>query len=499
MKRVKKQYPYDFRTSLGFTTASWVHGFSTMVFSLFLQFLTDYSGIDSAIGQVGYAAAFGTIIIMFTRIVDAVDDPVQAWIMDRSKECKFGKYRRFTLISIGLIAVGITMMFTLPDGVKSSKLFLPVWILAGYIIYEMGYAFNGTKPLIQKTTYDVNLRTKLTTCWRVGIILAVIPASFFIPIATAVNGSVGNMGKSFTITILVITLASAALSLLGVFSLREPYGEKKELGEAEEKLKLREVFQMFKQNKPMWVHCLGFFIGDFAYCVTTAVIVYFLKWFYCADITTGVVNEIRYAEIYGLYAALSLIPNFITPFFAAPLVKKLGSVDKTVRLCMITVCCVYLTMFVLYMLGILQTSATLFVILAFCAAIPLSTAVVPSSLMWTECADYAEYTTGKKMSALVNSVNNLIVKTQNAISAVVPGIILTVVGYSVNAQTGVYAGDLTKLPGMVRNLALVITLIPATVTLISFCIYKFLYPITPEFRQKMTAELEKQREYAKGE
>lgn len=78
MKRVKKQYPYDFRTSLGFTTASWVHGFSTMVFSLFLQFLTDYSGIDSAIGQVGYAAAFGTIIIMFTRIVDAVDDPVQA-------------------------------------------------------------------------------------------------------------------------------------------------------------------------------------------------------------------------------------------------------------------------------------------------------------------------------------------------------------------------------------------------------------------------------------
>ena len=103
------------------------------------------------------------------------------------------------------------------------------------------------------------------------------------------------------------------------------------------------------------------------------------------------------------------------------------------------------------------------------------------------------------MSALVNSVNNLIVKTQNAISAVVPGIILTVVGYSVNAQTGAYAGDLTKLPGMVRNLALVITLIPAAVTLISFCVYKFLYPITPEFRQKMTTELERQRESAKSE
>lgn len=42
------------------------------------------------------------------------------------------------------------------------------------------------------------------------------------------NGSVGNMGKSFTITIVAITLVSASLSLLGVFSLREPYGKRHE-------------------------------------------------------------------------------------------------------------------------------------------------------------------------------------------------------------------------------------------------------------------------------
>jgi len=36
------------------------------------------------------------------------------------------------------------------------------------------------------------------------------------------------MGKSFTITIVAITLVSASLSLLGVFSLREPYGKRHE-------------------------------------------------------------------------------------------------------------------------------------------------------------------------------------------------------------------------------------------------------------------------------
>ena len=113
MKQKNKAYPNDFKTKFGFFTISWVHGFATMVFSLFMQYLTDYSDIDSAIGKVGFAASFGTIVMLVTRIVDAVDDPLQAWIMDSAKETKFGKYRKFTLWSILMIGVGIVVMFHL--------------------------------------------------------------------------------------------------------------------------------------------------------------------------------------------------------------------------------------------------------------------------------------------------------------------------------------------------------------------------------------------------
>lgn len=494
MKRTKKQYPEDFRSVLGFSTISWAHGFATMVFALFMQFLTDYSGIDAALGQVGFAAAFGTAMLSLTRIIDAIDDPLQAWIMDRAKECKFGKYRRFTLVSVFLIGAGIIMMFTLPNVVKSNAVLLTIWIITGYILYEIGYAFNGVAPMVQKATTDARIRTKLTALIRFAIILAVIPATFFIPIATAVNSGIGDMGKAFSATCVVITIGSCLISLFGVLMAKEPYhGTMQAEQGTEEKLKIKDVGYMLTHNKPLWIHNISYLLGNMAYAVSTAVLVYFLKWFYCADMATGVVDEVQYASIYGIYAALNLIPAFLTPVIAGFVVKKLGSVDRAMRVCTLLTGIPYGIMFVLYVLGFLQTSPMVFIVLAFLAGIPANLSTIPALLLNSECADYVEYTTGKNMSAMTTAVNNLLQKTMTAVSVMIPGIVLMSVGYSVDSVTGAYAGDLNKLPDMVNGLTLIITLIPLVVSTISWAIYKFAYPITPEYRQNMTEELERRR------
>ncbi|MFQ6879890.1 MAG: MFS transporter [Oscillospiraceae bacterium] len=496
MKQKNKAYPNDFKTKFGFFTISWVHGFATMVFSLFMQYLTDYSGIDSAIGKVGFAASFGTIVMLVTRIVDAVDDPLQAWIMDSAKETKFGKYRKFTLWSILMIGVGIVVMFSIPQSVKGNVVLLTIWVAVGYLLFEMGSAFNGTAPLVQKVTYDLGLRSKLQSLLRMGVILAVVPASFFIPIATAVNGSVGNMGLSFTYTCIVITAASCLLSLAGTACVKEPYRPNISVDKGEikeEKLRIRDVLQMLKSNRPMWIHCVAYIFSNFAYAISSAVMVYFLKWFYCADMATGAVDNVKYASIYGIYAALSLIPNFLTPLVASFVIRKLKTVDRAMRIMVLLSGIGYGVIFVSYLLGILQMSPMVFIILMFLAGIPASIAVIPAMLMWTECADYAEYKTGKNMSAMVTAMSNLTQKAQTAIAVVIPGILLVAVGYSVNAETGAYAGDLSKLPDMVRNITLVITLLPMAVSVIAWFIYKFFYPITPELREKMTEELNAKR------
>lgn len=499
MKITKRPYPEDMRSRIGFTTISWVNGFATMVFSLFMQFLTDYSGIDAAIGKVGYAAAFGTAVLLVTRIVDAVDDPLQAWIMDRSKETKFGKYRRFTLWSVFLIGIGVILMFSLPVAVKSRPVLLWIWVLTGYLLYEIGCAFNGTGPILQKVTTDANVRTRLSALMRIGIILAVIPAFQFIPIATFVNRFVGNMGKSFTITCVAITIFSVAMSLLGVKFVKEPYRGNEEVENGEEKLSLKDVWQMLKTNKPMWVHNIAYFLTNMAYGVSSAVLVYFLKWYYCADMATGVVDEVRYASIYALFGVVALFPSLLTPLVAGFVVKKLGSVDKAMRVCTLISGIFYGLVFVLNLLGILQLSPFVYVFMNLLASIPASIAVIPALLLNTECADYAEYNTGKNMSAMTTAVNNLVQKLQTAISTVVPGLILISVGYSVNSATGAYAGDMSQLPGMVQKLTAAISLIPMVVSILGWAIYKYLYPITTEYREKMTAELDRRHGETSGE
>lgn len=494
MQKVKKQYPEDFKSLLGFSTVSWVQGFATMIYAIFMQFLTDYSGIDSAIGKVGFSAAFGTAILMITRIIDAIDDPIQAWVMDRAKESRFGKYRKFTLFSVLLIGLGICVMFTLPDFVKGNAIALWIWVLIGYILFEMGCAFNGVGAIIQKVTTDAGVRTKITSLMRMGVILSVVPSVFFIPIATAVNGTVGNMGRSFSVTCIVITILSCGISLMGVLLIKEPYrSQDAETEEIQEKLSVRDVWEMLRNNKPLWVHNIGYFLANMAYAASSAVLVYFLKWFYCANLETGIVDEISYATIYGIYGVVSLLPNFLTPLVAGFVVKKLGSVDKAMRVCTLLGGLIFGSMFVCYLTGILQLSPMVFIILNLMAGIPVSIAVIPAMLLNTECADYVEYTTGKNMAAMTTAVNNVVQKTQSAIAVAIPGIILMTVGYSVDSVTGAYAGDLPRLPGMVTGLTVAITLLPMVVSVVAWAVYKFAYPITPEFREKMTAELDERR------
>jgi len=132
--------------------------------------------------------------------------------------------------------------------------------------------------------------------------------------------------------------------------------------------------------------------------------------------------------------------------------------------------------------------------LFFIVMIPSGMTAIFSTLLTVECADYAEYTIGRNMTAITNSLYGLTQKAASAIGAAVPGILLVAVGYSVNEATGAYTGDLASLPGMVSGLSLVLALVPAIMAAASFLIYKFFYKITPEVRETMTKELERRHE-----
>lgn len=495
MAKVKKEYPYDFKTTFAFSTMIWpVAAATTFITGFFMQYLTDYSGIDQAIGKVGIAAAIGMVLLLIARVVDIIDDPLQAWIIDNAREGRLGKYRKFAFANILLVSVAVICVFSIPGFIKSNMVLLCVWIGAFYLIYELGIAFNTIMPLIQKTSYDTKLRTKWTFHMRIWVVAILVPVYFYIPLVTMVNKGIGNMGRSFSLVCVVMMIILGVVAFLGVLGLREKPAAVVKIDDSEaaapdEKLKLREVAGMFAKNKPLMVHTSAFFLSNMVFGLTSAVAIYFLKWYYAADMSTGTVDADKYAAIYSAYALSGLIPNIVAPFISGKVIKKFVTYARATRACLLLSVALYAVSSVAFFAGAFKFSPYIFVFINLVAGFIAGTAVIPQTLLWTECADYAEYTTGKKMSALVNSVSNMLGKAQAAFTSVVVGGILIAVGYSVNSETGNYVGDVSNLPGMVFKFGVFLTVVPGLLTLAALLLYKFLYPITPELQKRMVEEL----------
>lgn len=489
--KLSKQYPNNLRGMASFFLVPLAPAFMTMSMSMLMMYFTDFSGIDAVIGKAGYAATFGTLFLLITRIVDAVDDPIQGWIIDSAKESKFGKYRRFAIIGTAIMAVGGVMLFAMPTAIKANPMLLWVWSIFAYLLYDMGSAMGGvSNPLLQKVTTSAPVRAKLAVILRLSSVLAAIPAMFYATIVTVI-GKDGDLSKAATNVALALILGCCVLTWIGTAILREPYVENS--GDQKEgAVNFKEIGALLKV-KPMWVHYIGFFVGNMAYTLAAAVMLYFIRWYFCADLTTGEVDLARFAVLSGIYSLITLIPNFLSPFLTPILLRIFKTIDRSMYGCMLMIGVGYTLIYILNITGIMKASPYLLFALYFLIMMPSGVTAQFSVLLVVECADYAEYTIGRNMTAITSSIYGLTNKATNALGTVVPGILLIAVGYSVDAATGAYVGELSALPGMVNGLSLILALLPAIAAFVSFAIYKFFYPITPEIRAKMTQELELRR------
>ena len=483
-KKAKKQFPDNFRTSLGFFMVPFTATMGAMGVSNFSMFLTDFAGIDSAIGKTGFAAGFATIFLIITRIIDAVDDPLQGWILDSAKERKFGKYRRFGLIGTAMTTIGIIMLYGLPHFAKANAVILWIWVLMGYLVLETGSAMGGiTSPLMQKATTNAQSRSKLAAASRLGCVIAAIPFLFYVTLITLIGKTSGNLGKAASVTTILFCIVFCGVSLIGILLVKEPYRPLANQ-EHEKSISLKEIVSLLKMNKPLWAHCIGLFFGGLA---TGTSPLYFLRWKFCADVTTGQVDLAKFAAYAGIISVITLATNLLCPLILPQVMKIFKAPDKCIRACYIMVAVCFGGIFACNILNIL--TPVLLYILFFFAMIPNGLIATLTALIITECADYAEYNLGRNMTAMVSSIYNFTVKASSVIGTSLPGFLLMLVGYSVNEKTGAYMGEMASLPKMIDGLGILMGPVPLAFAFVAFLVYKFGYKITPEYRLKMDEEL----------
>lgn len=482
MRKQKKEYPLNGKNVFGLSLMGWMNtGASSFMTSLFMMYLTDYSGIGAM------AATLGTVLLFVGRIIDAVDDPLQGWIMDSTRPTKYGKYKPYVFVSIILTAIAIIALYSLPSFVSSSPILTTIYVLLFYILYDVGASFHAANPLMQTMSDDSVIRGKLTVYPRVFGLIAAVPFAFILPMITAVDQNVfHDMHKSFAVVSTVIAVTVAVISLIGIICVKE--GTHKVEEEEKVKVRFKDIVKMFKANKPLLITKASSIFSGFVWTLIFATTTYFVKYRFCADLTTGEIDQTKFGTFTMIIGMMQMLPMMLGALIGPWLIKKSKDVAKLYVWLNWIQAALLIVMFVFNLLGIFEKDAVSYTILLALTLFAVGSNFVPGSVLGMECMDYGEWKSGKQMNGLCEAVSQFISKAQSAISSAIVGVILVALGYVVDSATDTYIGELSALPKILDSFMIISALIPAILLIISNVIMHF-YPINNDVREKMNAEL----------
>ena len=483
MKKVKVKDPKRVRFTdyLGVTLMSLTDCVAIgLMTSWFMQYLTDYAGLGT------WGAALGSALLICMRLFDAVNDPLEGWIMDRAKVGKYGKYKPFIIISIICEALGLGALFFIPEGITNTPVLVVIWVVVAYLIYDIGASFYAPNLVYRTLTLDSNKRGKLMIAPRMMSMIMGMVTGSLINIVNGVNAGIGNLHTAFGVTVMAAAAGTAVFSLLGIAMVKEKHHPPQDKGA--DPVKITDIFRLLKENDALRIKNLATLFGGFIWTFLFATMNYYIKWAYCADLTTGAVDAETYGMLSLIGSMMMLMPLLLGTVIAMPLMKLFKTPIRTYRFVMVMEAIPCGILFVLQVLGILQTSPAIFLTMVGISATAIGIGYIPGEALNIECMDYEIYMRGKDRSALCNAVSKFLDKAQNAISSGLVGLVLVAVGYVVDSVTGDYAGDLANIPGMLNWFIVIMGLIPFVLGVISLVIYRK-YPITPELAADMKVKL----------
>lgn len=454
---------------------------SSLMQNMFMLFLTDYAGLGA------WGAILGTVVLMAARIFDAVNDPLEGYIMDKAKVGKHGKYRPFLLLSILLTAVGVSCLFFIPRAVSSSFPMVCVWIVVFYLIFDIGSSFYAPQLLYRTMTLDGVERGKMLIGPRMANMVVGIIMSSMLSIVAGVATVTGSMQTAFGVVVTGFSVVGALVSLVGLLLVKEKYHAEPE---KEDPVKLTDIFVLLKENDALRVRILSTIFGGFIWTLLFATMNYYTKWAYCTDLTTGQVDSAAYGTMVLISSMMMFSPLILGTFIATPLMKKLGSPLKLHQICVLTEAIPCGLLFLLHIIGILPTSPVVFFALVFVVCVAMGTGFVPAGAMAMETMDYQIYKNGTDRSALCNACSKFLDKAQTALSSSLVGVLLVAIGYNVDSVTDTFLGELSDIPQMLTGFMFIMGLLPCVLGIISYFICRK-YPITNEIRAAMKEKLGK--------
>ena len=438
------------------------------IFSYYLPFF--YSNI------FGLSLVDAGVLVLVTRIWDAVSDPMMGIISDRTNT-KWGKYRPYLLWVAPFFSICGILLFTTPDLNYGGKL---IWAYVTYILMMTVYTGINVPygAMLGVMTDDSNEKTVFSS-FRMFFAYGGSFISLFLwePLTNLLGGY--NTPGGWFWAMAVIAAACFVMFILCFLMTKEHL-------KTVSTVSVGNDFKALLTNKPWWLLIGAALCFNLFNTVRGATVAYFFQ-----DIIGPNVSLVFFGLMFAFYAGFFLgvgeVSNMVGVASCVPIASKLG---KKTTFILVNGSLVVLSILFFF---IPCTPTGYWMMLIFQILISILTGIM-SPLVWSmyaDVSDYAELKFSTASTGLIFSSSSMAQKFGGAIGGAAVLWLLSGFGYITDPEV-LAQGPVAQPESALTCLRWLMSFVPACVALLSVCVVWF-YPLTTERIKEINKELRKVR------
>lgn len=447
------------------------YGFGDMSSSMFWKIFSYYLPFFYS-NVFGLSLTDAGMLMLITRIWDAVSDPMMGVIADRT-HTRWGKYRPFLLWIAAPFAIAGILLFTTPDMGPTGKL---VWAYVTYILMMTVYTAINVPygAMLGVMTDDSNTKTVFSS-YRMFFAYggSFIALYSWEPLCNWFKSMDFNLAQCWQYAMVVIASGCLIGFLICFFLTREHVKNvaSQSVG--------KDIGSLVR-NSPWWILNGASLLFNFFNTVRGATAAYFFKDYISANavLDLGFFSVVFYA---GLFLGIGEVCNMVGVALAVPVSLRLGK-KSTYTYALISL----LILSVLFFF-VPNNATGWWLILVLQVLISICTGII-SPLIWSmyaDVADYAELKDGTASTGLIFSSGSMAQKFGGAFAGWAVMALLALFGYNT-------AEEAVQTPEALNGLKYLMSFIPAAIAALSMLVV-FIYPLNHDRMKAINEELKKKR------
>lgn len=445
-----KSVKLPLRSKIGYAFGDFGNNFSwTFVSSYLLYFYTDVFGV---------AASAVSLLLVISRIWDAINDPIVGSFADRTKS-KYGRYRPWAIAAIPTAIMLVITFWNHPSMSDTGKI---VYLYVSYCLLVLAYTCANLPygTLAGSITADIEERGQLSTFRIFGAHSAQsIIGMLVIPLVTFFGK--GNESRGYLCTAIVFGLIIIACYGIVFGSCRETVEPPKQT-----KYPMSVNLKSLLHNKPFILACAIQVLFGFMIYGRGAVMMYYFKY------VAGSENFMT------TYNAVGVAPLLIGTAAFPWVYKHIGKDNKAIG-GGIGILMMGIALVVMYFVQPGTSMAWLFYVCVVFVQFGCALFATGSYAIITDTADYGQWQTGIRNDGFMYAFISFGNKVGMAIATAGAAAILGAVGYVANqAQT----------PQVIQTINLMMTIVPAVFAFAMAACF-FAYKLDKNMFEKITKEI----------